>query len=93
MILLFATQCSQRKLFDWKIKFKKNKALCDDFQIFESRVSMELPKIPELAAGRTETDVFPGVRVSSSVSQPHIITGICYEICCNRGNAWDQLTF
>jgi hypothetical protein len=72
----------QRKCFASDTK-KQKKTLCDNFQIIDSCIPLELPEIPELAAGRTETDVFPGVCVSSSVSQPYVVTSICYEIGCN----------
>ena len=56
---------------------QKNTKLCDVLQIIDSCIRLELPKVPERAVGRTEGDVFPGVGVSSCVSQPHIVTSIC----------------
>ena len=74
---------------------QKNIKLCDVLQIVECCIRSELPKVPELAIERTEGDVFPGVCVSSCVSHPHIVTGICQEIGCNTmGNGfnwWSQI--
>jgi hypothetical protein len=75
MNLLFSTHFSQRECF--ALDTEKNTKLCDALHIIDSCIPVELPKVPERDEERTEGGVFPGVSVSSCVSQPHIVTSIC----------------
>ena len=77
--MLITTQSSQRNCF----ARNTNRKLCGVLYITDSRIPLELPEVPEVAVRRTEGDVFPGISVSSRVSQPHIVTSICHEISCN----------
>jgi hypothetical protein len=75
MNLLFSTHFNQRKCF--ALDTQNNTKLFDLLHIIGSCIPVELPKVPEGDAGRSEGGVFPGVSVSSCVSHPHIVTSIC----------------